>query len=423
MLMAVVLGLPAASLSELVAPDAAAAVVPTPSAPMRVIFEAGTHTGYTFSSSGAVTGSRTATLSRPSSASTSRRGTITGRGVHLLITNGIFAGYQVPESIVAHVEGIVSQAPYAPPRRLSFPAGTVVGYRFDASWRLTTAAVIRLSAASGASASQSAVINGVTYYQIVDGGLAGTWVPAGAPGAVKALACQTGPRATGGEQVLRTIPGAGPEVALTFDMGGRVDPALAIMKRLLLHGVCATIFPTGAMSQTAVGQQVLAMVRAHPRIFEVGNHTMHHCDLVRGGFGSPTTAPCATGGPPSKAFVQKQLTDAAAIIQAGTGQSPVPYWRPPYGSTNATVQSWVAALGYTKTMMWDIDTIDWKEVADGGPTAAQIAAKVVARAVNGSDVLMHLGGWNTHDALPAMIHGLRSRGFTPSTISDLMDGR
>ena len=34
---------------------------------------------------------------------------------------------------------------------------------------------------------------------------------------------------------------------------------------------------------------------AHPELFEIGNHTMHHCDLVHGGLGSPTTAPCAGG--------------------------------------------------------------------------------------------------------------------------------
>ncbi len=200
-------------------------------------------------------------------------------------------------------------------------------------------------------------------------------------------------------------------------MGGRLDPALSILRRLLLNGVCATLFPTGSASQTPIGQQVLAMVRAYPQLFEVGNHTMHHCDLAAGGGGAACPA-----GPPSRTFVQAELADAATIIQAGSGQSPIPYWRPPYGSTNATVQGYAAQIGYTKTLLWDIDTIDWRPLADGGPTAAQSAAKVTANAVNGSNVLMHLGGWTTFDALPSMIHGLRVRGLTPSTISDLLDG-
>ena len=237
-------------------------------------------------------------------------------------------------------------------------------------------------------------------------------------------ACHAGNRAAAAPgAVYRSIPAAGPEVALTFDMGGRLDPALQIMNSLVANRVCATIFPTGAMSQTVIGQQVLAMIKAHPELFEIGNHTMHHCDLVHGGLGSPSTAPCATGGPPTAAFVRKELTDAAAILKAGTGQDPAPYWRPPYGTYNQAVLNAAASAGYTRTLLWDIDTIDWKPIAEGGPTAQQIANKVVGGAVNGSVVLMHLGGYETFDALQIMVPGLRHRGFTLTSISDQLDGR
>jgi peptidoglycan/xylan/chitin deacetylase (PgdA/CDA1 family)/LysM repeat protein len=236
-------------------------------------------------------------------------------------------------------------------------------------------------------------------------------------------ACHAGNRAAASPRaVYRSIPGAGAEVALTFDMGGRLDPALQIMNLLVANKVCATIFPTGAMSQTAIGQQVLAIIKAHSELFEVGNHTMHHCDLARGGQGSPTTAPCA-GGPPSAAFVRKELTDAAAILKAATGQSPIPYWRPPYGSYDQAVLDAAASVGYTKTLLWDVDTIDWMPISQGGPTAQQIANKVVGNAANGSVVLMHLGGYETFDALKIMIPGLRHRGFTLTSISDQLDGR
>ncbi len=203
-------------------------------------------------------------------------------------------------------------------------------------------------------------------------------------------------------------------------MGGRLDPALAIMAFLVDNHVCATLFPTGAMSQTPIGQQVLAVVRAHPELFEIGNHTMHHCDLVRGGAGSPTTAPCA-GGPPTADFVRGELTDAAAILQAGSGQNPKPYWRPPYGSVNQAVLDAAASVGYTKTFMWDIDTIDWKPLADGGPTAEQIGSKVITQAQDGSTVLMHIGGYETLDALRIMVPGLRERGFGLTSLSDLLN--
>jgi len=234
--------------------------------------------------------------------------------------------------------------------------------------------------------------------------------------------CTAGKRvAAGSAQTLAIIPNAGPGVALTFDMGGRMEPAVDIMNFLVANRVCATIFATGVMSQTPQGEQVLAIIRDHPELFEIANHTMYHCDLVRGGGGSPTTAPCQTGGAPSAQFVRKELTDAEAILRSGTGQSPQPYWRPPYGSVNQAVIDAAASVGYTKTFLWDIDTIDWKPIADGGPTAEQIASKVVSRAVNGSNVLFHLGGYETLDALRIIVPGLRDRGFTLTSLSDLLD--
>ncbi len=233
--------------------------------------------------------------------------------------------------------------------------------------------------------------------------------------------CTAGNRvAAGSAQTFRTIPGAGPGVALTFDMGGRMEPAVDIMNFLVANEVCTTIFATGVMSQTAQGEQVMAIIRAHPELFEIANHTMYHCDLVRGGGGSPTTAPCA-GGPFSADRVRQELTDAEAILSAGTGQDPQPYWRPPYGSISDAVIDAAAAAGYTKTFMWDIDTIDWKPIADGGPSAEQIAAKVIGNAVNGSNVLFHLGGYETLDALQLIIPGLRDRGFTLTSLSDLLN--
>jgi peptidoglycan/xylan/chitin deacetylase (PgdA/CDA1 family) len=225
--------------------------------------------------------------------------------------------------------------------------------------------------------------------------------------------------AAGSAQTFRTIPNAGPGVALTFDMGGRMEPAVDIMNFLVANEVCATIFATGVMSQTAQGQQVLAIIRAHPELFEIANHTMYHCDLVRGGGGSPSTAPC-TGGPFSADRIRQEMTDAEAILRAGTGQDPRPYWRPPYGSVSQAVLDAVASVGYTKTFLWDIDTIDWKPIADGGPSAEQIAAKVVTNAVNGSNVLFHLGGYETLDALHLIVPGLRDRGLTITSLSDLL---
>jgi peptidoglycan/xylan/chitin deacetylase (PgdA/CDA1 family) len=224
--------------------------------------------------------------------------------------------------------------------------------------------------------------------------------------------------AAGAPETFRTIPGAGAGVALTFDMGGRMDPAVDIMNFLVANRVCATIFATGIMSETPQGQQVTAIIRANPGLFEIANHTMYHCDLARGGGGSPSTGPCT--GTFDAERIRREMTDAEEILRAGTGQNPQPYWRPPYGSLNASVIDAVASVGYTKTFLWDIDTIDWKPISQGGPTAAQIAAKVINNSVNGSNVLFHLGGYETLESLRLIVPALRDRGFTVTSLSDLL---
>ncbi len=420
-LLGALLTLSSVSLPAAVAPSPVAAAEPTPSAPRTVRFEAGRHVGYTFDmTTGAVLSSKAAVLGSASSALTVERRSIPTRGVHLRISNGTFAGYWIRESIVAHVTGVVGEKSWDPAHEIRIPATSIIGLKFDAGWNFASARIPKFASASRAMASGEAVINGTLHYSIIDGPLAGTWVASGGWELARRLACHTGPRPTTGTAVWSRLTSAGTEVALTFDLGGRTDPALAIAKRLLLNGVCTTIFPTGDAVATPAGNAILEFMDNYPAVFEFGNHTKDHCDLVRGG--GDTGCPVARQ---PGSFVQSQLTSAGTTIFNVTGQSAVPYWRPPYGSHDRDVRLAAAAAGYRKTVMWHIDTIDWKPPppTDSGPTTVQIIDKVVGTATNGSIVLMHLGGWNTHAALPGMIEGLRSKGLLPTTISDLADGQ
>ena len=397
-------------------PSPVAAVSPTPSAPMTMRLEAGHHTGYTFNANGTITGSRSANAVDPLSVQTVQRSSIGTRGVFLRMSTGPMAGYWIRESIVAYVVGIVGERDFTPDRAISLPVGKVLAYTFDASWNLVSAPVLTVNSPSSAMASGSAVINGTLYYSVVSGPFAGAWLPSGGNHLARVLDCRTGPKAGGGTAVWSRLTSAGPEVALTFDMGGRLDPAMAIAKRLLLNGVCATIFPTGDAAEVPAGNAVLEFMDSFPAVFEFGNHTQDHCDLVRGG---GTGCPA---GHASSSFVQSQLNSTNTTVVGITGMSTLPYWRPPYGSHDQQVRIAASAAGYKKTVMWHIDTIDWRPIADGGPTALSMSDKVVNGAANGSIVLAHLGGWETFDALPSMIRGLRAKGLTPSSISDLADG-
>jgi peptidoglycan/xylan/chitin deacetylase (PgdA/CDA1 family) len=203
---------------------------------------------------------------------------------------------------------------------------------------------------------------------------------------------------TAGASLLRSHgPRSSGQVALTFDMGGRLDPALDIMNWLIANEVKATIFPTGQMGATPIGKQVLALVKAHPELFALGNHTFDHPDL--------------TGL--SAAQVRSELTRAESVIAPLAGRTTKPFFRPPYGAQNGSVLAAAGAAGWRYTVMWDVDTIDWRPTSDGGPTADDIVAKVVSRAQGGSIVLMHLGGYNTLAALPGVLHGATELGLEP----------
>jgi peptidoglycan/xylan/chitin deacetylase (PgdA/CDA1 family) len=190
------------------------------------------------------------------------------------------------------------------------------------------------------------------------------------------------------------------QVALTFDMGGRVGDALSIVRWLVDHDVPATIFMTGAMvdnPNTAAGRQVLAIIDANPRLLTVGNHSYSHPD-----FRTLTAAQ-----------MRDELRRTEVAVARYCSQSLRPFFRPPFGGYNADVLAAVGAAGYRFTVMWDVDTIDWRPIDNDppGPTADQMVAKVLANAQNGSIVLMHLGGYETYAALPRIVDGLAAKGY------------
>ena len=157
------------------------------------------------------------------------------------------------------------------------------------------------------------------------------------------------------------------------------------------------------------------MIARRPELFEIGNHTMHHCDLVRGGGGSPTSTPCQV--PMTAAFIHDELTSARDVIDPMTGMKSAPYWRPPYSSYNTFVLDTVAAAGYPKTIQFNRDTIDWRETS----TAPDIIARVLdPPPPAGTIVLFHLGGYHTLEALPWIVNALRDDGYTLTTVSDLL---
>jgi peptidoglycan/xylan/chitin deacetylase (PgdA/CDA1 family) len=166
---------------------------------------------------------------------------------------------------------------------------------------------------------------------------------------------------------------------------------------------------TGAMADsvnTNAGRRVLGIIDAHPGLFTLGNHSYTHRDFRD----------------LSAAEIRDELRRTEAAIAPSCSQDLRPFFRPPNGGYDADVLAAVGAAGYSDTVTWDVDTIDWRPIVNDppGPTADQIVLKVLGNARGGSIVLMHLGGYETFEALPRIVAGLRAAGFELVTLDELL---
>jgi peptidoglycan/xylan/chitin deacetylase (PgdA/CDA1 family) len=177
-------------------------------------------------------------------------------------------------------------------------------------------------------------------------------------------------------------------VALTFDDGpGSLTGTL--LDRLEAAGVVATFF--------VLGQNV----RIHPDLVTrmvrsgmvVGNHTWDHRDMKR----------------LSLDEARSEVDRTSAEIARVTGVSTT-LLRPPYGSMSPQT----ATLGQA-IILWDVDTEDWKN-RDASITTSRALATVRP----GSIILMHDIHASTIEAVPAIIAGLKARGFTLVTVPQLL---
>jgi peptidoglycan/xylan/chitin deacetylase (PgdA/CDA1 family) len=90
------------------------------------------------------------------------------------------------------------------------------------------------------------------------------------------------------------------------------------------------------------------------------------------------------------------------------------FFAPPAGDCNNITINVARKLGY-KTILWNIDTIDWKE----GSTAQIIINRVMKKPHGGAILLMHPKE-ATVEALPDLIDKIEKEGIKIGTVSDLL---
>jgi polysaccharide deacetylase family sporulation protein PdaB len=198
-------------------------------------------------------------------------------------------------------------------------------------------------------------------------------------------------------QLISRVSTSSKIIALTFDDGSDGEHIQEILEILIENEVTATFFLTGsaAKSHSKLVKSLLENGNC------LGNHSYSHpyfTDL-------------------SSAQIKKELSKTETVIKDITGQSTKPLFRPPYGDYNSSVLQVVGDAGYSRTITWTIDTLDWK-----GISASEITKKVLNKASPGSIVLMHAGSGavNTPAALSDIIKGLKDKGYQFVTIPELL---
>ena len=181
-------------------------------------------------------------------------------------------------------------------------------------------------------------------------------------------------------------------VALTYDDGPGL-PTPRLLDILARYHAPATFFLVGEM----VHWRPTTARRTARAGHEIGVHTWDHSNLTR----------------LSGKQITSQLQRTLDIIRRVTGERPT-LMRPPYGSTNKLVRRIAAGMGLAE-ILWDVDTADWRD-----RNASLVASRAIRNAHRNSIILMHDIRPTTVDAAARIIRGLRHRGFTLVTVTELL---
>jgi peptidoglycan-N-acetylglucosamine deacetylase len=175
-------------------------------------------------------------------------------------------------------------------------------------------------------------------------------------------------------------------VRLTFDDGPSRDVTPVILDTLAARKATATFFVIGEMADASPDLVRRASAEGH----RIGNHSWDHADL--------TTL--------DGEQVEAELRSTNQEIVEATGAAPAE-WRPPFGNTNADLESVAEGLGLTSTVLWTVDSGDWQN-----PPATTIRDRVLQQ-VRADDIVLLHDAWtqSTAEALPMILDGLTERGF------------
>jgi cellulose synthase/poly-beta-1,6-N-acetylglucosamine synthase-like glycosyltransferase/peptidoglycan/xylan/chitin deacetylase (PgdA/CDA1 family)/spore germination protein YaaH len=195
------------------------------------------------------------------------------------------------------------------------------------------------------------------------------------------------------------------KIVLTFDDGPDPEYTPQILDILKREKVPAAFFIVGSMAE----KNIPLLRRIYEEGYEIGNHTFFHPNISA----------------VSIERVNLELNATRKLIESVTGRSTI-LFRPPFDA-DAEPQTLAEVIPVAEsrkqsyiTIGESIDPRDWVP----GVTADSILARVIARKDAGSMLLLHDAGGDsrqaTVDALPNIIHYLKSKGYQFTTIAAVL---
>ena len=181
---------------------------------------------------------------------------------------------------------------------------------------------------------------------------------------------------------------------LTFDAGSDAGYTSQILDTLAANGITAAFGMTGRWAEANPALLRRIVNEGHTLI----NHSYNHASFT----GLSTRELALTR---EQRWDQLDRTEAA--VQDIAGATTLPYFRPPYGDYDDSVNADVGARGYRYNVMWTVDSMGWN-----GYSADAIVERCLSQAAPGAIYIFHVGSASQDGpALQRVIDGLRDRGY------------
>jgi probable sporulation protein (polysaccharide deacetylase family) len=187
---------------------------------------------------------------------------------------------------------------------------------------------------------------------------------------------------------------AKPRVALAINVAWGEEYLPELLRILTAARVKATFFMVGGWVK-AFPELTRALAEAG---HEIANHGLYH--------GHPLQM--------NREELRRLITANEALLAEIIQRRPAKLFAPPYGEVNPKIVAVAGELGY-RTVMWSVDTIDWKS-----PTPQALLARVLDKIRAGGIILMH-PTISTRDALEQLLQSLQERGLQPGTVTEVLE--